>query len=219
MGFLSDLTLVQRAGGAAVLVLLLTFLLLKQRKAKSAPVGTRSPDDAPKSKKRASAPKEGKKGRSFSVSRKRTGNAVVDLPVAEPKAGQGRMVPRLPAPSEVAAAPSTLGAVDLPDMADPAEVTPVALAANGMINEPGWPTPGEVWAAPDAPVEETGDVESWHADAQDDVLAALATETPTETAGESTSEAELFREEARLRKRLELIKNQLRKLAEAQGLI
>jgi RNA polymerase sigma-70 factor, ECF subfamily len=38
-------------------------------------------------------------------------------------------------------------------------------------------------------------------------------------AGESTSEAELFREEARLRKRLELIKNQLRKLAEAQGLI
>jgi len=38
-------------------------------------------------------------------------------------------------------------------------------------------------------------------------------------AGESTAEADLFREEARLRKRLELIKNQLRRLAEQQGLI
>lgn len=38
-------------------------------------------------------------------------------------------------------------------------------------------------------------------------------------AGESTAESDLMREEARLRKRLELIKNRLRKLAEDAGLL
>ncbi len=190
MGFLSDLTMVQRAGGAAVLVLLLTVLLLKQRKAKGAPATAKSADTpmVTSRKKHGSAPKE-KKGRSFGVSRKRQSEAGAVEPVAEPKSGQGRMVPRLPAPSEVApVAPTLDGPATFPEIADPAEATPLAVAANGMINEPGWPTPGEVWAAPDAPVRESAEVESWQADAESDALAALATDAPPAHTGEWTSD-------------------------------
>ncbi len=180
MGFLSDLTLVQRAGGAAVLVLLLTVLLLKQRKANGAPAAAKSAASpkATKSKKPGSTPKE-KKGRSFGSSRKRKSDDVAEELVAEPRAGQGRMVPRLPAASEPAVAP-VVDSVGFPEIADPVDAVPVAVAANGMINEPGWPTPGEVWAAPDASVGESAESESWQADApQDDALAALETQSPT----------------------------------------
>ncbi len=190
MGFLSDLTMVQRAGGAAVLVLLLTVLLLKQRKAKGAPATAKSADTSmvTSRKKHGSASKE-KKGRSFGVSRKRQSEAGAVEPVAEPKSGQGRMVPRLPAPSEVApVAPTLDGPATFPVIADPAEASPLAVAANGMINEPGWPTPGEVWAAPDAPVRESAEVESWQADAESDALAALATDAPPAHTGEWISD-------------------------------
>ena len=175
MGFLSNLTMLQRAGGAAVLVLILVMLLVKQRQAKGAPAAKSA--DGKKdtfSKKRVSAPKE-KKGRSFGSKRKSDDD--LDLPVAEPKAGSGRMVPRLPAASEAAAdeipAPEP---VAFSEVAEPAIAVPMP-TADGMISEPGWPTPGEVWAAPDAALGESADIDSWHAGSQDDALAAL-TEIP-----------------------------------------
>ena len=85
-------------------------------------------------------------------------------------------------------APTLDGPATFPEIADPAEATPLAVAANGMINEPGWPTPGEVWAAPDAPVRESAEVESWQADAESDALVALATDAPSAHAGEWTSD-------------------------------
>jgi hypothetical protein len=189
MGFLSDLTMVQRAGGAAVLVLILVMLLIKQRQAKGAPAA--KPADAKTdtpSKKRESAPKE-KKGRSFGSKRKNTSDDP-EMPLAEPKSGSGRMVPRLPAASEAAVDEvPALEPVAFSDVAEPALAVPIP-TAGGMISEPGWPTPGEVWAAPDSIVGESADVDSWHAGSKDDALAAL-TELPeadtTEWAGDESA--------------------------------
>ena len=189
MGFLSEMTMVQRAGGAAVLVLILVMLLVKQRQAQGASATkgekTAKAAKAPKSsKKAASAPKE-KKGRSFTSKRKSKDDAgdALDSRIAEPKAG--RMVPRLPSPSDhvdVADVPM-MEPVGSHESVEPvfAEVAPVAHGSESpesMISEPGWPTPGEVWAAPDAAVsEQPVEVNSWQTDTEDDALAAL-TEVP-----------------------------------------
>lgn len=183
MGFLSELTMVQRAGGAGVLVLLLVFLLIKQRQAKAAPAGAKADatkSKAPKTPKKAKAtakadPKD-KKRRSFGGSkRSRKGDDAAETPVAEP-AKAGRMVPRLPAANGGAEAP-TLAPVDFPEMAEPMAAAPVA-EAGGMISEPGWPTPGEVWASPDGAVAEAAEAPSWQDEsASDDALTAL-TEAP-----------------------------------------
>ncbi len=154
-----------------MLVLLLILLLLKQRKAKAAPAARVSSDSsATGAKKRRSAPKE--KRTSFERSRKGKGKRkdtmAVQEPVAEPKAG--RMVPRLPSPSEL------IPLQDASDFPEIAAAGPVAVGSDGMINEPGWPTPGEVWAA-DASVKESADVASWQDEPQEDALVALATES------------------------------------------
>ena len=189
MGFLSNLTLVQRAGGAAVLVLILVMLLMKQRQAKGAPAAKSA--DAKKdrsSKKRVSAPKQ-KKGRSFGSKRKSKSDDDFEMPVAEPKSGSGRMVPRLPAASEAAAAEvATLEAVASSEVTGQALAVPMP-TADGMISEPGWPTPGEVWAAPDAAVAESAEVGSWHAGAQDDALAALTSVPEAETSEWASDES------------------------------
>ena len=189
MGFLSNLTLVQRAGGAAVLVLILVMLLMKQRQAKGAPAAKSA--DAKKdrsTKKRVSAPKE-KKGRSFGSKRKSKSDDDFEMPVAEPKSGSGRMVPRLPAASEAAAAEvATLEAVASSEVTGQALAVPMP-TADGMISEPGWPTPGEVWAAPDAAVAESAEVGSWHAGAQDDALAALTSVPEAETSEWASDES------------------------------
>ena len=189
MGFLSNLTLVQRAGGAAVLVLILVMLLMKQRQAKGAPAAKSA--DAKKdrsSKKRVSAPKQ-KKGRSFGSKRKSKSDDDFEMPVAEPKSGSGRMVPRLPAASEAAADEvATLEAVASSGVTGQALAVPMP-TADGMISEPGWPTPGEVWAAPDAAVAESAEVGSWHAGAQDDALAALTSVPEAETSEWASDES------------------------------
>ena len=189
MGFLSNLTLVQRAGGAAVLVLILVMLLMKQRQAKGAPAAKSA--DAKKgrsSKKRVSAPKE-KKGRSFGSKRKSKSDDDFEMPVAEPKSGSGRMVPRLPAASEAAADEvATLEPVASSEVTGQALAVPMP-TADGMISEPGWPTPGEVWAAPDAAVAESAEVGSWHAGAQDDALAALTSVPEAETSEWASDES------------------------------
>ena len=189
MGFLSNLTLVQRAGGAAVLVLILVMLLMKQRQAKGAPAAKSA--DAKKdrsSKKRVSAPKQ-KKGRSFGSKRKSKSDDDFEMPVAEPKSGSGRMVPRLPAASEAAADEvATLEAVASSEVTGQALAVPMP-TADGMISEPGWPTPGEVWAAPDAAVAESAEVGSWHAGAQDDALAALTSVPEAETSEWASDES------------------------------
>ena len=189
MGFLSNLTLVQRAGGAAVLVLILVMLLMKQRQAKGAPAAKSA--DAKKdrsSKKRVSAPKQ-KKGRSFGSKRKSKSDDDFEMPVAEPKSGSGRMVPRLPAASEAAADEvATLEPVASSGVTGQALAVPMP-TADGMISEPGWPTPGEVWAAPDAAVAESAEVGSWHAGAQDDALAALTSVPEAETSEWASDES------------------------------
>lgn len=193
MGFLSELTMVQRAGGAAVLVLILVMLLMKQRQAKGAPAATSADAKSETtSKKRESAPKE-KKSRSFGSKRKSKGDDL-ETPVAEPKAGQGRMVPRLPAAREtVADAPDT-DQVEVSEVAEPAPAMAMA-SGNGMISEPGWPTPGEVWAAPDTAVSEPAEVGSWQAGTRDDALAAL-TEAPDADTSEWATDTSAGFEEA-----------------------
>jgi hypothetical protein len=185
MGFLSELTTVQRAGGAAILVLGLVLLLVKQRQAKGAPAAKAT--DAKKgktSKKREAAPKAAKKSRSFGAKRKKKGDDDATMPVAEPKAGSGRMVPRLPSPGEAMSDVPAMEPVAFPETTDAMVAEPMAAAVEGgMIQEPGWPTPGEVWAA-DAPVAEP--VEAWQDDAQDDALAAL-TEAPEPDTSEWTN--------------------------------
>mgnify|MGYP001236544790 CR=1 FL=1 len=184
MGFLSELTLVQRAAGAAVLVLILVMLLVKQRQAKAGPAVKAADATTEPSKLRKSAPND-KKGRSIGAKRKRKGKSDddLDLPIAEPKAGQGRMVPRLPAASEAAVEGIAADPVDFPEATDAVPAAAVA-GANGMISEPGWPTPGEVWAADaGAPAP----VEAWEATAQDHALEAL-TEIPEADTAEWASD-------------------------------
>ncbi len=192
MGFLSNLTMVQRAGGAAVLVLILVMLLMKQHQAKGAPAAKSA--DAKKdktSKAREAAPKE-KKGRSFGSKRKSKSDDDLDLPLAEPKAGQGRMVPRLPAASELLDDAPEPVPVAVTEVAESLIAVPVA-GAEGMISEPGWPTPGEVWAAPDAVATEPAeDVGSWQAGAQDDALAALTEIPEADTSEWASDESEGF---------------------------
>jgi len=190
MQFLSDLSILQRAGGAAILVILLVLLLVKQRQTKATPVA-RSAEAKPMRGKRALRERSGKPG---SLGRARKGKQSDDssTPAAEPKATSGRMVPRLPAADvggEFADLPSA-GQFD--PLAD-AEADDGGEATDGMISEPGWPTPGEVWTSPD-PATGYGDGEhSLHATSNgvgesDDPLAAL-TETPeVDAAGWATDD-------------------------------
>jgi len=190
MEFLSNLSTMQRAAAAAILVLVLVLLVARQRQAKSAP-GTASADAKPSKKLTTRAPKA--KGRSM---RKRTGDPAAE-PVAEPKAASGRMVPRLPtaAAMEEGVVAVTTAELDAPAAAEASQ--PVA-AAGAMINEPGWPTPGEVWAAPGAaPVPLEAAEEIWQSPTtgvgdHDDPLAALTEGPSDDTPSWLTDDSDAF---------------------------
>ncbi len=196
MQFLSDLSMVQRAGGAAVLVMLLVLLLVKQRQAKGAPAGKASAPKAERLARTKRAPREKTgKGRAFSRGKKGKESADTPTPTAEPKSTSGRMVPRLPA-AEVGGEPMDFGGTAQFDAAaEPMEGVPATEATDGMISEPGWPTPGEVWASPDSVNGYGAGEQSWEGSANgagehDDPLAAL-TETPeTDSAGWATDNLE-----------------------------
>jgi hypothetical protein len=196
MQFLSDLSMVQRAGGAAVLVLLLVLLLVKQRQAKGAPAGKASVPKAERSSRMKRAPRE-KSGKAKPFTRGKKGKATAEtpMPTSEPKATSGRMVPRLPA-AELGGDPTDLGGTAQFDRrAEQMEEAPATEATDGMISEPGWPTPGEVWASPDSVNGYGAGEQSWEsgisgAGEHDDPLAAL-TETPeVDSAGWATDNLE-----------------------------
>jgi hypothetical protein len=199
MQFLSDLSTLQRAGGAAVLVLLLVLLLVKQRQAKGAPAAKASAPKAERPSRLSRAPRD-KAGKSKAFSRGKKGKEGADAPVptAEPKSTSGRMVPRLPAAEVGGDATDVGGTAQLDTLAEPmdgAPATEATEATDGMISEPGWPTPGEVWASPDSVNGYGAAEESWEgstngAGEHDDPLAAL-TETPeTDAAGWDTDNLE-----------------------------
>ena len=199
MQFLSDLSTLQRAGGAAVLVLLLVLLLVKQRQAKGAPAAKASAPKAERPSRMSRAPRD-KAGKSKAFSRGKKGKEGTDAPVptAEPKSTSGRMVPRLPAAEVGGDATDVGGTAQLDTLAEPmdgAPATEATEATDGMISEPGWPTPGEVWASPDSVNGYGAAEESWEgstngAGEHDDPLAAL-TETPeTDAAGWDTDNLE-----------------------------
>jgi hypothetical protein len=188
MEFLSNLSTMQRAAGAVILVLLLVVLLAKQRKAKSAPAGATA-EAKPEKQKQPKARSTKSKSLSFGKSRKKKGDAEASEEFAEPKSASGRMVPRLPA-AAAGEEPVDTGATGAFVAPDPEEApaleaaAPVEVTGDAMISEPGWPTPGEVWAAPGAaPVQTEAAEESWRAPDNgvgdhDDALAAL-TESPS----------------------------------------
>jgi hypothetical protein len=196
MQFLSDLSMVQRAGGAAVLVLLLVLLLVKQRQAKGAPAGKASAPKAESSSRMKRAPREKSgKAKPFTRGKKGKETAETPMPTAESKATSGRMVPRLPA-AELGGEPADLGgSAQLDALAEQIEEAPATEATDGMISEPGWPTPGEVWASPDSVNGYGAGEQSWEsgtngAGEHDDPLAAL-TETPAvDSAGWATDNLE-----------------------------
>ncbi len=201
MQFLSDLSMVQRAGGAIVLVMLLVLLLVKQRQAKGAPAAKASATKAEGPSRTKRAPRE-KSGKAMPFGRGKKGKESADtpMPTAEPKSTSGRMVPRLPA-AEVGGEPTDFGGTaQFDSLAEPIEDAPVTEATDGMISEPGWPTPGEVWASPDSVNGYGAAEQSWEstngAGEHDDPLAAL-TETPetaetaeTDSAGWATDNLE-----------------------------
>ena len=188
MEFLSNLSTMQRAAGAAILVLLLVVLLAKQRQAKSTPAGAAA-EAKPDKPKKLKARSTKSKSLSFGKSRKKKAGDEVSEEFSEPKSASGRMVPRLPA---AAAGEEAVEAVETSAFVAPAPVeatapeavTAVEASGDAMISEPGWPTPGEVWAAPGAaPAQAEAQEEPWHAPGNgvgdhDDALAAL-TETPS----------------------------------------
>ena len=193
MQFLSDLSIVQRAGGAAVLVMLLVLLLVKQRQGKATPTDTSSEAKAEGTTRALRVPKA-RSGKAVSFGRGKKGKEsdVTSLPVAEPKATSGRMVPRLPA-AEVGGDPVVLpGAGQFDATTDPAVGdAPATEATDGMISEPGWPTPGEVWASPDAVNGYGAGEQSWEASSNgagddDDPLAALTEAPEVDAAGWAT---------------------------------
>lgn len=194
MGFLSELTMVQRAGAAGVIILVLVLLLVKQKQKQAATAGGKVAKAKKEKPAKTKSAKGGKKGLSFSKGRKsKKGEDVA--PVAEPKSGQGRMVPRLPA--AMGAESPGLEPAEFDAAAEPALAEPVATvdASGGMISEPGWPTPGEVWAAPDAtattefaPVSEpAATYEDGH-----EPMEALTGATATDSAGWATDGLEAF---------------------------
>ena len=149
MDFLSNLTTVQKGGLAVIVILLIAFLLYKQRQAKEA--------GAAKSAPRGKAGKAGRGGLRTGRAKQADGDGG-----PEPRAA-GRMVPRLPAAGfedgVTGEASEHLSAGD--EVHDetlethPAE--PVASASfeaapftlsEEPVSEPGWPSPGEVWSAP-----------------------------------------------------------------------
>lgn len=171
-----------------MLVVLLVLLLVKQRQAKGAPAATASAPNAerPSRTKRAPRLKAGK-AKSFGLGKKGKEDET-PKPIAEPKSTSARMVPRLPA-AELGGEPTELDG-QFEAVAEPAQGTSIE-ATDGMISEPGWPTPGEVWASPDSvnvygageqSLEGSANGAGEHADP----LAAL-TETPeTDSAGWAT---------------------------------
>ncbi len=182
-----------------MLVLLLVLLLVKQRQAKGAPAAKASATKAERPSRTKRAPRE-KSGKAKPFSRGKKGKESADtpMPTAEPKSTSGRMVPRLPA-AEVGGEPTDVGGTaQFDSLAEPIEDAPVTEATDGMISEPGWPTPGEVWASPDSVNGYGAAEQSWEgstngAGEHDDPLAAL-TETPetaeTDSAGWATDNLE-----------------------------
>lgn len=182
MEFLSNLSLVQRAGGAAVLILILVLLLVKQRQGQGKPATAGATSGkaakAPKASKvkasksdKGSKTKEPKaKSRGFGKGRKK--DDADEVPSAGPKvAAAGRMVPRLPSPVSGDSA-------EFDALADPLSMNGHAESSgDGVINEPGWPSGPEGWnenAAPAAPAEPV---------VHDDALDALAETPPADDAG------------------------------------
>jgi hypothetical protein len=203
MEFLSNLSTMQRAAGAAIVVVILVLLLVKQRQAKASTgsatvtdTAAAAPEATPSGRGKRS--KRGKGGKNASsdapTTAKRRGSLLKgrkksapepEAATSEPRAGTGRMVPRLPAASADPA-----GQESFPETTA-SEVPPIdgPLTApepsEGMINEPGWPTPGEVWSAPGAPAPaetaDTGWASTNGVGETDDALAAL-TEGPAAAA-------------------------------------
>lgn len=185
MEFLSNLSLVQRAGGAAVLILILVLLLVKQRQGQGKPAtaDATSGKAAKASKVKASKSDKGSKtkepkakSRSFGKGRKKAD--AEEAPTAGPKvAATGRMVPRLPSPVG-----ADSGEFDA--LADPLSMNGHSGASvDGVINEPGWPSGPESWnsdaTAPAAAAEPVG---------HDDALDALAETPPADDAGWATGD-------------------------------
>jgi hypothetical protein len=149
MDFLSNLTTVQKGGLAVIVILLIAFLLYKQRQAKEA--------GAAKSAPRGKAGKAGRGGLRSGRAKQADGDGG-----PEPRAA-GRMVPRLPAAgfedgvtgeaSEHLSAgdevhDETLHTVPVEPVASASfEAAPFTLSVE-PVSEPGWPSPGEVWSAP-----------------------------------------------------------------------
>ena len=163
MQFLSDLSTVQRAGGAAVLVLLLVLLLVKQRQAKGAPAGKASAPKAERPSRMSRAPRE-KAGKAKAFSRGKKGKEGADDPDADRRA----QVDVRAHGAAAAGGGGRWGARRI--LAGPHSSTrsrsrwrrlPRREATDGMISEPGWPTPGEVWASPDSVNGYGAGEESW----------------------------------------------------------
>lgn len=201
MEFLSNLSTMQRGAGAVILVLLLALLLVKQRQAKAAPAGAKEEKTvkakAPRAKREKSTrekparSKEKKPRASVGKGRRRKGAEEAVAAVSdEPKAG--RMVPRLPAAAEqesMDAMPT--GEFDALAGATLAEPMTASDAGMGMINEPGWPTPGEVWGPDGQAPAEAAPVVNAVAD-HDDALSALTKPPVGDDAGWVHDDAEVF---------------------------